>query len=83
MATIVNTPTAPTSESNGMGFLLGAVLLIVVALVLVYAFVPALRGAAGQNAAPQNPGTSNGDGGTSIQVPDKIDVNLNQENPQQ
>ena len=80
MATIINTPSAPANESNGMGFLIGAVLLIVVVFVLLYTFLPMLRGAA-QNAAPQNQGSDNG-GGTTIQVPDQIDVNLNQ-NPQQ
>lgn len=85
MATIVNTPSAPASESSGMGYLFGAVLLVIVAIVLAYMLVPALRG--GSAAAPSNPieqAPAGGDSSTNIQVPDKIDVNLNQgENPAQ
>lgn len=64
MATIVNNPPAnQTTEGsgNGMGFLLGAILLIVFLAVLFIYILPAI----GQ-----------GFGGTSVNVPSDLNVNL-------
>lgn len=69
MTTIVNSP-APATESNGgIGFLIGAVLLIGFALIVFYFGLPVIRnlGSAQINVpAPQ------------INVPAKIDVNVTQ-----
>lgn len=62
MATIVNTPAASDSNSSsGMGFLVGAILLIVFLFLLFYYGLPALRSSF---SAPQ------------VNVPGKIDVNI-------
>lgn len=66
MATIVNTPSSGES-SGGMGMFLTAVLVIGLILVVGYFLLPAIR-QEGQNNTP------------SIQVPDKVDVNINQPN---
>jgi len=66
MTTIVNTPPQSTNNSDsGMGMIVGLILLLaVVALFFVYG-LPLLRRA---TAAPQ------------VNVPDKIDVNVNAPN---
>ncbi len=67
MATIVNNPPAnQTTEGsgNGMGFLLGAILLIVFLAVLFIYILPAI----GQNFG--------GFGGASVNVPSDFNVNL-------
>lgn len=67
MATIVNTTPAATNDSgSGSQFLIGAIVLLVVAFLFFYYGLPAMRNAA----APAQQGTS-------IQVPDQIDVNVN------
>lgn len=63
MSTVVNTP-ASGSDNSGMGFLLGAILLIAVVFLFFYFGLPMLRGAAQAPQAPQ------------IQVPGQIDVNV-------
>jgi hypothetical protein len=63
MATVVNQPPNQPSDS-GMGFLIGIILLLIVGILLIYFGVPALRQQ--QPAAP-----------TEIQVPDRIDVDIN------
>lgn len=65
MTTIVNSPPASDSGGNGMGFLLGVILLILVGFFVIYYGVPVLRGSFG-NSAPQ------------INVPGKVDVNVHQ-----
>lgn len=73
MATIINNP--PSNESSGGGGVTAIVVGVIVAVVLIFLFVvyglPAMRGAKNVD-----------DGGitvpTTIQVPDKIDVNINQ-----
>jgi hypothetical protein len=62
MATIINNP-PPTSEerSNGTGFLIGIVLLIVFLILFFNYALPALRGA----------------GSTNVNVPEQVDVNVN------
>jgi hypothetical protein len=67
--TIVNTPTSVPSESrdSGLGFFLGILLLLVVAfLVIYYGFGGLFRGFTG--------------GGTTIEVPRSVDVNVNTPN---
>ncbi|HNZ84629.1 MAG TPA: hypothetical protein PKH59_02070 [Candidatus Woesebacteria bacterium] len=52
------------SGNNGMGFILGIIALIVFAFLFIYYLLPVLKN---QNSAPQ------------INVPDKVDLNINQE----
>lgn len=63
MATIVNTPPAQSSNSNG--FLLGVILLVILAVLFLYWGLPALRAGVGTVG-----------GGTSVNIPDKVDVNV-------
>ena len=68
MTTIVNSAT-PTKDSNGMGFLIGVVVLIGFVLILLYFGLPLLRNVGSPQInvpAPQ------------INMPDKVDVNVNQ-----
>jgi flagellar biogenesis protein FliO len=66
MATIVNTAPAQTdSGSNGMGFLVGVMLLVLLVIAVLFYGLPYLRSSVG-SATPQ------------INVPGKIDVNVNQ-----
>lgn len=67
MATIVNTtPAAPSDSGSSASFLIGSILLLVLAFLFFYYGLPAIRSAS----APAQQGTS-------IQVPDQIDVNVN------
>lgn len=70
MATIVNNPPAgQQSESNSGGmFLIGAIILLVTVFLFFYYGVPAMRNAASSVPTQQ--------GGTSVEVPDQIDVNV-------
>ena len=63
MTTIVNSP--PSSENNNSGIFIGIVVLIILALILFYFGLPAIR-QVGQTSAPQ------------INVPNQIDVNIKQ-----
>lgn len=68
MTTIVNTP-APSESTGGSGFLIGVIVLVGFVIVLLYFGIPAIQrmGAVQLNVpAPQ------------INVPGKIDVNVNQ-----
>ena len=63
MTTIVNNP-APTNEgSNPTGLILGIVILLAILGLLYFYGLPAFR---------------NASSGTQINVPDKVDVNINQ-----
>lgn len=62
MATIVNNPPATQQESSGNGFLLGVVLLIIFAVLFFIYGLPML---------------TNSFSGPQVQVPDKVDVNVN------
>ena len=62
MATIVQQP-ASTDSGSGMGFLLGIVLLILFVIGLLYYGLPAIQS---RTSAP------------TIQVPEQVDVNVNQ-----
>ena len=66
MATIVNNPPAAESSSNGMGFILGAIMLIVFVVLFFIYILPFLRGSLNTTQTPQ------------VNVPDKIDVNVDQ-----
>lgn len=63
MATIVNNPAPVAEGNNGMGFLLGVILLIVMVVLFLLYGLPYLRGSVG---------------GTQVNVPEKIDVNVQQ-----
>ncbi len=66
MTTVINTPSS-SQESSGVGFLIGAVLIIVFAAFLLYFGIPALnqmKPAQINVPAPQ------------IVMPDKVDVNV-------
>lgn len=66
MATIVNNPPATnTNGSNGSGFLVGVILLILAVVVLLFYGIPYLRGSVASS-TPQ------------INVPGTVDVNVNQ-----
>jgi len=69
MATVVNTPST-SDTGGGMGFLIGMILLAVVLFLLFVYGLPLL------NQAGRGGGT-----GTNINIPDQIDVNM--QNPQQ
>jgi hypothetical protein len=66
MATVVNQAPAPQAQADsGLGFLVGLVVLLLAAFLLFYYGVPALR-------------RTGVGGGTNINVPRQIDVNVNQ-----
>lgn len=65
MATIVNNPATGESGSNGSGFLIGVIVLIIAVVVLLFYGLPYLRG-------------SMGSGTPQVNVPGKVDVNVNQ-----
>lgn len=60
---IVNNPGSSNSGGNGMGFLLGIIVLIVFVFLFLYYGLPMIQ----QSFS-----------GPQINIPDKIDVNLNQ-----
>jgi hypothetical protein len=64
MATEVIHEQSSSTSGSGMGFLMGIILLIVLAFLLFYYGLPALRGGAGS--------------GGGVNVPSRIDVNMNQ-----
>lgn len=65
MATVVNNPQPANTSNNGNGFLLGVILLILAALVFFYYGLPYLSAGFG--------------GGTQINVPEQVDVNVKQQ----
>jgi len=82
MTDIINTPAA--SDSGGTGVLIGGIVFVIIALLLIFYGLPAMRGAA-QNSATTAPAVqvrevprTESDGVGSIEIPDKIDVNVNQ-----
>lgn len=65
-------------DSNGMGFFMGMILLVLLVLFFMFYGLPAMRGGSNtQQPAPSAPAVEGGDGG-SIEVPDQIDINVNQ-----
>lgn len=63
MATVVNNPPAE-NNSSGVGFIIGALILLFAVFVFIYYGLPAMRNAASSSSP-------------SITVPDQIDVNVN------
>jgi len=63
MATIVNNPPPENNSGNSMGMIIGIIAIVVLVILFVVYVMPMMR--QGMN-APQ------------INVPDKIDVNVNQ-----
>ena len=61
MATIVNNPPAASDSGNGMGFLMGIIVLIIAVVLIVYYGVPYVGSAMN---------------GPQVNVPGKIDVNV-------
>ena len=66
MATVVNNPPATTEGGGGSGFLVGIILLIIFVILFVFYGLPYINNSIGGNQAPQ------------VNVPGKIDVNVNQ-----
>lgn len=62
MATVINNPNG-TADGSSMGMVLGIIVALLVIALLVFFAVPALR--------------SGSSSGNSVNVPDKVDVNLN------
>ena len=69
MATIVNNPPVNTDNGSGNGFLIGIILLIVFVVLFVFYGLPLLGNAGGANQGAQAP---------QVNIPGKIDVNVNQ-----
>jgi predicted metalloprotease len=74
MTTVVNNP-APTSGNgdSGMGMVIGIIVVILVVILLVLFGLPALRGGGGTDVPDTNAPAG---GGTEINIPDKVDVNV-------
>lgn len=65
MATTIVNPPANNNSSNGMGFLVGAIILIVFGVIFFVYGLPLLRGLMGSN-------------GVQVNIPKTIDVNVKQ-----
>ena len=63
--TIINPPASNETSSNGLGFLLGAIVLVVLAVILFIYALPYIRG-------------MSGNGGVQVNVPKSIDVKVEQ-----
>jgi len=72
MTTVVNNPT-PSGDSGGGGLIAGILALVVVLILLAYFGLPLFNRAA----------RSVGTGGTQINIPEQVDVNVNQGQPGQ
>lgn len=66
MTTIINTPPAPKESGGNMGMIIGIIVLLVVAYLFVVYGLPALQHVQLGN--------------QQINIPSKIDVNINQQN---
>lgn len=65
MTTVVNTPGSTSSDSSGMGMIIGVIVLLAIVFLIFFYGMPLLRGTSTQqNNAP------------SVQVPDQVDVNV-------
>jgi hypothetical protein len=67
MTTIVNSPSQPTEGSNGIGFLIGIVILVAVGAMLFYYGIPAINRMKPIEVSVQAP---------QIVVPDSVNVNV-------
>lgn len=83
MPTVIqNEPAAPVDTSGGMGNAFAIILLVIVVFLLLFYGLPALRGGGGGNSTPAPDESTTIQEGTDINVPDQIDVNINQEEAQ-
>lgn len=73
MTTVVNNPT-PSGESGGGGLVAGILALVVVLVLLAYFGLPLF------NMAANKAGSG---GGTQIEIPEQVDINVNQGQPGQ
>lgn len=66
MATIINNPDSGSSDNGGGGFgmIVGAIVLVLILILFFVYGLPAIRGGGDSN-------------GTTVNVPDKVDVNVN------
>jgi hypothetical protein len=80
MATVINNPGTSTESTNTSGAWMGIIILIVAILGLLYFFMPYFRGGT-PNVTPSVQNNTNeappADQGTDINIPDKVDVNVN------
>lgn len=81
MATIVNNPPAmPAQQSeggSGVGVIVGVILTIIVILFFAFYGIPSWRGNNQGSAPAPQAAPAQESGGTTIQVPDKINVDVN------
>lgn len=70
MATVVNNPGTTAESDGGSNSLVGIILLIVFALVVIFYGIPYIANTVG-NSVPQTQAPQ-------VQVPEKVDVNVNQ-----
>lgn len=86
MATIVNTPAAThehiadDSSSSAMNMVIGLIAALIVAFLLFYYGLPLIRSAAAPAQAPQqvnNYAPPQGNNAPQINVPDKVNVDIN------
>jgi hypothetical protein len=80
MADVIHEHTSGTTESTGgMGFVLGILLIIIFVWALFVYGIPLMRGGGGGGTTNNTTNTTIPDtGNPQINVPDKVDVNLNQ-----
>lgn len=76
---MINNPPATNttggdSGSGGMGMIVGILLAIIIIFLFIVFGWPAMRGKNG--GTPSSPDNSNNTGGTTYNVPDTIDVNI-------
>jgi len=65
MATVVNNP-QPSTSNNGLGFLLGAIVVILFVMLFFVYVLPLMRSSMSASQASQ------------VSIPDKVDVNVKQ-----
>ncbi len=66
MTTVVNNPTPSSSDSSGMGMMIGIIVLLAIVFLIFFYGMPFLRGSATQQeSAP-----------ATINVPDQVEVNV-------
>lgn len=81
MTTVVNNPPPSSDGGSGAGLIIGIVIAIVVVALLLIFGLPALRGTPQTNNGPAAPPVPQ-EQGLDVNVPDKIDVNVNTSQPE-
>lgn len=82
MATVINNPpaggnTASGDGGSGMGMVLGILLAIIIVFLFIVFGWPAMRGNGGETGTTTPaPNTTDNNEGTTLNVPDEIDVNI-------